>query len=78
MLIKQYLIRVTVSCPDSALNFVPTYKHASRIGVATEPWTPHERGLLGFGGFSDPAMGMRDERLEARRASNVNVGWQLA
>jgi hypothetical protein len=78
MLIKQYLIRVTVSCPDSALNFVPTYKHASRIGVATEPWTPHERGLLGFVGFSYPAMGMRDERLEARRASNVNVGWQLA
>lgn len=74
-LIEQYLIRVSVSCPDSAINFVPTYKHASRIGVATERWAVHERGLLGFGGFSDPAVGMRDERLEVRRVSNVNVGW---
>ena len=73
--IEQYLIRVSVSCPDSAINFVPTYKHASRIGVATERWAFHERGLLGFGGFSNPAVGMRDERLEIRRVSNVNVGW---
>lgn len=71
-----YLIRVTVSCPDSALNFVPTYKHASRIGIATETWDLRERGLLGFGGFSNPAIGMSDERLEGQRVSNVNVGWQ--
>ena len=58
------------------MNFLPTYKHASRIGVATDTWTPRERGLLGFGGFSDPAIGMSDERLEIRRVSNVNVGWQ--
>jgi hypothetical protein len=76
VLIEQYLIRVSVSCPDSAVNFVPTYKHASRIGVATETWAPHERGLLGFGGFSDPAIGMSDERLEAQRELSVNVGWQ--
>ncbi|KAN0124054.1 hypothetical protein V8E52_002544 [Russula decolorans] len=71
-----YLIRVSVSCADSALNFVPTYKHASRIGVATETWALRERGLLGFGGFSNPAIGMSDERLERKRVSNVNVGWQ--
>jgi hypothetical protein len=52
------------------------YNHASRIGVATETWALHERGLLGFGGFSDPAIGMSDERLEGKRASSVNVGWQ--
>ena len=66
-----------MSCPDSALNFVPTYKHASRIGVATETWAFRERGLLGFGGFSDPAIGMSYENLEAQRVSDVNVvGWQ--
>lgn len=64
-----------MSCPDSAFNFVPTYKHASRIGVATETWVFRERGLLGFGGFSDPAIGMSDKILEGKRASNVNVGW---
>ncbi|KAH9997521.1 hypothetical protein BJV77DRAFT_1156858 [Russula vinacea] len=69
-----YLIRVSVSCPDSSINYLPRYNHASRIGVATEP-APREHGLLGFGGFSDPAIGigMRDERLE-RGASHVNVG----
>lgn len=65
-----------MGCPDSAVNFVPTYKHASRIGVATETWVLRERGLLGFGGFSDPAIGMSDESLERKRASNANVGWQ--
>ena len=64
-----------MSCPDSAVNFVPTYKHASRIGVATETWVLRERGLLGFGGFSDPAIGMSDERLEAKRVLSENVGW---
>jgi hypothetical protein len=65
-----------VNYPDSALTFVPTYKHASRIGVDTETWVLRERGLLGFGGFSDPAVGMSDESLEGRLVSNVNVGWQ--
>jgi hypothetical protein len=71
---EQYLIRVSVSCPDNSINYLPRYNHASRIGVATEP-APREHGLLGFGGFSDPAIGigMRDERLE-RGASHVNVG----
>lgn len=71
-----YLIRVSVSSPEGGYNFVPTYKHASQIGVATETWAPRERGLLGFGGFSEPALGIRDEKLEGKRASNVNVGWQ--
>ena len=38
-------------------------------------WVLRERGLLGFGGFSDPAIGMSDERLEAKRVSSENVGW---
>ncbi|KAI0306758.1 hypothetical protein B0F90DRAFT_1808376 [Multifurca ochricompacta] len=33
-----YLIRVTIRCPEGAGNFVPTYKHVSRIGLASEPW----------------------------------------
>ncbi|KAH9998132.1 hypothetical protein BJV74DRAFT_768046 [Russula compacta] len=66
-----YLIQVTVRGPESALNFVPTYKHVSRIGVASEPWGTRDRGLLGFGGFSYPAIGMADARLERRPSSNV-------
>ncbi|KAI9452324.1 hypothetical protein F5148DRAFT_1236571 [Russula earlei] len=63
----------------SAVRFVkPTdrsveqYKHLSRIAVATEPMGgARDRGLLGFGGFSDPAIGMSDERLEQRPPSSV-------
>lgn len=66
-----YVIRVSVCCPEGGSNFVPTYKHTSRIGVATEPWGVHDRGLLGFGGFSAPAVGMSDARLELRRPSSV-------
>ena len=69
---EQYLIRVSVRCLDCALSFVPTYKHVSRVGVASEPWVTRERGLLGFGGFSDPALETVDERLELRRPSSVN------
>jgi len=63
-----YLIRVSVSC---SLSFVPTYKHVLGIEVTTEPWGTRERGLLAFGGFSDPAIGMGDERLQSRRPSTV-------
>jgi hypothetical protein len=70
-LVGQYLIRVSVRCPDSTLKFVPTYRHVSRIGVATEPWGVREGGLLGFGGFSDPALEIGDERLQLRRPSSV-------
>jgi len=66
-----YLIRVSVRCPDSTLKFVPTYRNVSRIGVATEPWGVREGGLLGFGGFSDPALEIGDERLQLRRPSSV-------
>lgn len=71
--VEQYLIRVSVRCPESAQNFVPAYKHVSRIGVATEPWgtrtLAHE--LLEFRGFSDPAIGMVDARIELRPPSSV-------
>jgi hypothetical protein len=70
--VEQYLIMVSVQCPESALNFLPTYKHVSRIGVASEPWGTRERGLLGFGGFSDPAVEMGDERLQQRRPSSIH------
>jgi len=67
-----YLIRASVRCPDCALNSVPTYKHVSRVGVASEPWGTHARGLLGFDGFSDPALETADERLQLRRPSSVD------
>jgi len=66
-----YLIRVSVRCPESALNFVPAYKHVSRIGVATEPWGTRTHELLEFRGFSDPAIGMVDTRIELRPPSSV-------
>lgn len=70
--VEQYLIRVSVRCPDCAVHFLPTYNHVSRIGVASESWGARERGLLAFGGFSDPALETADERLQLRRPSSVN------
>lgn len=62
---------MSVRCPGGAANFVPTYHHVSRIGVASETWGTRERELLMFGGFSAPAVGMSDLRLELRPASSV-------
>ena len=66
------MIRVSVRCSDCALSFLPTYNHTSRIGVASESWSTREGGLLAFGGFSDPALGTADERLQLRRPSSVD------
>jgi len=66
-----YLIRVSVRLKEGAANFVPTYQHVSRIGVASEAWGTRERELLRFGGFSAPAIGMSDPRLELRPATSV-------
>jgi hypothetical protein len=67
----QYLIRVLVRCPGGAANFVPTYRHVSRIGVSSEPWGTREHELRQFGGFSAPAIGLSDPRLELRPPSSV-------
>jgi len=63
-----YLIRVSMRCPEGAFNFVPTYEHASRVSVASEPWgTQH----IEFRTVSYPAMGMADARLDQKPASSV-------
>ncbi|KAH9966450.1 hypothetical protein BC827DRAFT_1125085 [Russula dissimulans] len=67
-----YLIQVSVHSPESGFAFLPTYNHVSRIGIVTEPWSFRGRGLLGFGGFSDPALGMVDPRLERRSPSRLS------
>jgi hypothetical protein len=67
-----YLIRVSIRCPEGAVNFVPTYEHTSRVQVASERWgTRRERELLELDAFSSPAIGMATARLEQRPVSSV-------
>jgi hypothetical protein len=60
-----------VRSPEGVMNFVPNYRHVSRVGVATEAWGTRERELRQFGGFSTPAIGMSDPRLELRSVSSM-------
>jgi len=68
MLEMTYLIRVSIRCPEGAINFVPTYEHASRVQVASERWGTRQ---LEFGAVSWPAIGMVSARLEQRPVSSV-------
>jgi len=66
-----YLIRVSIRCPEGAINFVPTYEHASHVQVASERWGTRQRGLLEFNAVSSPAIGMASARLEQKPVSSV-------
>ncbi|KAH9060059.1 hypothetical protein EDB87DRAFT_1618339 [Lactarius vividus] len=66
-----YLIRVSIRCPEGAVNFVPTYEHTSRVQVASEAWGTRERELHELGNISSPAIGMANARLEQRPVSSV-------